>query len=309
MGGNNSIIDNINNAIADNILNSIQEVQKTSKLTQSITGKCDSDTIKILTDGYNNCIFTLIDAGPAAGDLSEACSPFANLCSMTDISLSSSINIADSSISDANVEQQINTNINNYLQQYNKGGSTDQLIKNINNQSVKNISNILEQLKNSSRVTQTIKLNNFSAKFISLKNSITIITNVLQSDNELQKSISDVSNIITQTSDNSDNSYLMNLYIIIGIALVISVILKVTMMMSNSKDYKDFFKKFIPYIGFIIISAIVLGIHLLLKPSYITYTNIDGKKYIDNKKFGIFMSVYIGIIFLIFYITNGIINK
>ena len=309
MGGNNSIIDNINNAIADNILNSIQEVQKTSKLTQSITGKCDSDTIKILTDGYNNCIFTLIDAGPAAGDLSEACSPFSNLCSMTDISLSSSINIADSSISDANVEQQINTNINNYLQQYNKGGSTDQLIKNINNQSVKNISNILEQLKNSSRVTQTIKLNNFSAKFISLKNSITIITNVLQSDNELQKSISDVSNIITQTSDNSDNSYLMNLYIIIGIALVISVILKVTMMMSNSKDYKDFFKKFIPYIGFIIISAIVLGIHLLLKPSYITYTNIDGKKYIDNKKFGIFMSVYIGIIFLIFYITNGIINK
>ena len=309
MGGNNSIIDNINNAIADNILNSIQEVQKTSKLTQSITGKCDSDTIKILTDGYNNCIFTLIDAGPAAGDLSEACSPFANLCSMTDISLSSSINIADSSISDANVEQQINTNINNYLQQYNKGGSTDQLIKNINNQSVKNISNILEQLKNSSRVTQTIKLNNFSAKFISLKNSITIITNVLQSDNELQKSISDVSNIITQTSENTDNSYLMNLYIIIGIALVISVILKVTMMMSNSKDYKDFFKKFIPYIGFIIISAIVLGIHLLLKPSYITYTNIDGKKYIDNKKFGIFMSVYIGIIFLIFYITNGIINK
>ena len=309
MGGNNSIIDNINNAIADNILNSIQEVQKTSKLTQSITGKCDSDTIKILTDGYNNCIFTLIDAGPAAGDLSEACSPFSNLCSMTDISLSSSINIADSSISDANVEQQINTNINNYLQQYNKGGSTDQLIKNINKQSVKNISNILEQLKNSSRVTQTIKLNNFSAKFISLKNSITIITNVLQSDNDLQKSISDVSNIITQTSDNSDNSYLMNLYIIIGIALVISVILKVTMMMSNSKDYKDFFKKFIPYIGFIIISAIVLGIHLLLKPSYITYTNIDGKKYIDNKKFGIFMSVYIGIIFLIFYITNGIINK
>ena len=309
MGGNNSIIDNINNAIADNILNSIQEVQKTSKLTQSITGKCDSDTIKILTDGYNNCIFTLIDIGPVAGDLSEACSPFANLCSMTDISLSSSINIADSSISDANVEHQINTNINNYLQQYNKGGSTDQLIKNINNQSVKNISNILEQLKNSSRVTQTIKLNNFSAKFISLKNSITIITNVLQSDNELQKSISDVSNIITQTSDNSDNSYLMNLYIIIGIALVISVILKVTMMMSNSKDYKDFFKKFIPYIGFIIISAIVLGIHLLLKPSYITYTNIDGKKYIDNKKFGIFMSVYIGIIFLIFYITNGIINK
>ena len=309
MGGNNSIIDNINNAIADNILNSIQEVQKTSKLTQSITGKCDSDTIKILTDGYNNCIFTLIDIGPVAGDLSEACSPFANLCSMTDISLSSSINIADSSISDANVEQQINTNINNYLQQYNKGGSTDQLIKNINKQSVKNISNILEQLKNSSRVTQTIKLNNFSAKFISLKNSITIITNVLQSDNELQKSISDVSNIITQTSENTDNSYLMNLYIIIGIALVISVILKVTMMMSNSKDYKDFFKKFIPYIGFIIISAIVLGIHLLLKPSYITYTNIDGKKYIDNKKFGIFMSVYIGIIFLIFYITNGIINK
>ena len=309
MGGNNSIIDNINNAIADNILNSIQEVQKTSKLTQSITGKCDSDTIKILTDGYNNCIFTLIDIGPVAGDLSEACSPFANLCSMTDISLSSSINIADSSISDTNVEQQINTNINNYLQQYNKGGSTDQLIKNINNQSVKNISNILEQLKNSSRVTQTIKLNNFSAKFISLKNSITIITNVLQSDNDLQKSISDVSNIITQTSENTDNSYLMNLYIIIGIALVISVILKVTMMMSNSKDYKDFFKKFLPYIGFIIISAIVLGIHLLLKPSYITYTNIDGKKYIDNKKFGIFMSVYIGIIFLIFYITNGIINK
>ena len=309
MGGNNSIIDNINNAIADNILNSIQEVQKTSKLTQSITGKCDSDTIKILTDGYNNCIFTLIDIGPVAGDLSEACSPFANLCSMTDISLSSSINIADSSISDTNVEKQINTNINNYLQQYNKGGSTDQLIKNINKQSVKNISNILEQLKNSSRVTQTIKLNNFSAKFISLKNSITIITNVLQSDNELQKSISDVSNIITQTSENTDNSYLMNLYIIIGIALVISVILKVTMMMSNSKDYKDFFKKFIPYIGFIIISAIVLGIHLLLKPSYITYTNIDGKKYIDNKKFGIFMSVYIGIIFLIFYITNGIINK
>ena len=309
MGGNNSIIDNINNAIADNILNSIQEVQKTSKLTQSITGKCDSDTIKILTDGYNNCIFTLIDIGPVAGDLSEACSPFANLCSMTDISLSSSINIADSSISDTNVEKQINTNINNYLQQYNKGGSTDQLIKNINNQSVKNISNILEQLKNSSRVTQTIKLNNFSAKFISLKNSITIITNVLQSDNDLQKSISDVSNIITQTSENTDNSYLMNLYIIIGIALVISVILKVTMMMSNSKDYKDFFKKFIPYIGFIIISAIVLGIHLLLKPSYITYTNIDGKKYIDNKKFGIFMSVYIGIIFLIFYITNGIINK
>jgi hypothetical protein len=309
MGGNNSIIDNINNAIADNILNSIQEVQKTSKLTQSITGKCDSDTIKILTDGYNNCIFTLIDIGPAAGDLSEACSPFADLCSMTDISLSSSINIADSSISDANVEQQINTNINNYLQQYNKGGSTDQLIKNINNQSVKNISNILEQLKNSSRVTQTIELNNFSAKFISLKNSITVITNVLQSDNELQKSISDVSNIITQTSDNSDNSYLMNLYIIIGIALVISVILKVTMMMSNSKDYKDFFKKFIPYIGFIIISAIVVGIHLIFKPSYITYTNIDGKKYIDNKKFGIFMSVYIGIIFLIFYITNGIINK
>ena len=307
MGKGSSLINNINDTIANNILNSIQNTQKISKLTQSISGKCESSVVQTLINQYNDCILNFIDI-PAAGDLSELCSPFANLCSMTDISLSASVNVQDDSLTVANVTQQATINIKNGLKQYSRGDGTDMLINNINNQSLENVANILQNIKNSSLLTQKVNLLNYQAQFISFKNVTDIINQTLQNDTELQTSIANVSNVITQTNDN-ESSNLMIFFIIISIILIVWIIIKLIMMMSRSKDYQDFFKRLAPYIGFIVVSSLIVGIHLVAKPSYIMYTNVDGKKYINKRNFVLIMSIAILIVGIICLVVNKIINK
>jgi hypothetical protein len=81
------------------------------------------------------------------------------------------------------------------------------------------------------------------------------------------------------------------------------------MMMSRSKDYQDFFKRLAPYIGFIVVSSLIVGIHLVAKPSYIMYTNVDGKKYINKRNFVLIMSIAILIVGIICLVVNKILNK
>lgn len=309
MGNSSSqIINSINNTIATNILNSIQTVQKTSTLTQSISGECDSEVITSISTNYNECIFNWVKVSSDSDVILDICSPITKLCSMTNISLESSINILDTSISESNITQLVQQNITNFLKQYNTGSNTDMLINNINDEVTTQLATIIQNLKNTTTVTQTIELKNVKASFISLKNATSIITNTLQSDSILQKSISDISNTITQTSDNS-SSYFTVFYLILAIIIIVWIIIKCISLMSISANYTEFFNKIIPYLGFIISSTVVVVIYLYVKPSYVTYIDVNGNKNIDKKNFGLVIALYIIVFGLIFYIINWILNK
>lgn len=309
MGNSSSnIINNINSTIATNILNSIQSAQKNSVMTQSIIAKCDAAFIKSMSDNYNQCIYGTINSFDS-DDIIEICSPLLGLCNMTNISLSSTINILDDSINTTNVSQYLSQNLTNALQQYNIGSGANTLINNINNEVSNQVATIVQNLKNSLNSTQTIELNNSTAKFVSIKNTLSMITNTLQSDSNLQKSVSDIANTITQTNNNTNSSYLTVFYYIVGIILVAWFLIKLINLMSISSSYADFFKRVTPYIGFILLSGIVIYLHVLLKPSYITFIDGDGNKAINKQKFTLFMSIYVVIIGIVFYIVNGAMNK
>ena len=307
-GGSKQAIDNINNTIAKNILNSMQTVQNTSELNQYILGECSPEVIKAMADGYNKCIFRWrLDKNYKKYDIAKICSVYTDLCKMNNINMNLAVNIKDISTQKVSVEQEVQSTLSNDLQQYNSAG-TNQYIKNITKIVNENVTNIIDKLQTSDITQQTITLNNVSANLISLDSSIQLIHDQLSNISSLQANISDVANIITQTSESSDNTYTIAL-IIIGILLFIAIMISLIMTMKRSQGIGDFFRQIAPYIVFVVIASLVLVIHLLVKPKYVTYVNTNGKTYISVQKLVPYLLLYYTILGIIIYVVTKIIKK
>jgi hypothetical protein len=300
-----SSISNITNTTSKNILSALQRSQTYVNIQQQITGVCDTDTIQSLSKLYTDCIldnYNYKDWTP--DDVIEVCSVYTDICKMNNIDMNTVLNITNLVESDTSVKQEVKTAIKNTLSQYG-GTKTNKYIDNVTNTSDTITDNILTELSSSLNVIQKIDLNAVSGSFISVKSSQKIINKSLQSNSTFQQNVTSISNIITQTSDNVSNTYIVFL-ILFGIVALIGIMISIIMTLRRSSDISDFFRRMAPSFIWLILSVLVTVIYILSKPGYVSFDDKDGNKKLNKIKFFFSMMGYYVGIFLILIVYKKI---
>jgi hypothetical protein len=299
-------IENINSSISSNILKALQKSQINSSLQQQVTGKCDSQRIKDLSEGYTQCIVEFIDE-KTPDDLLRDCSIFSEMCRMTDVDLKAIINVKSLTTQDASIIQEIKTNIANTLTQA-SGPDTDQLVSNINNNISRIVSEIVQELKSNNNISQIVDLDGIKGSYISMNTTLNTISKAVQKDEIISENVTKISNIISQTSINENSLLTTAIYIALMI-LIAGFLISIIMTLNRSNGIVDFFYKILPFIIFFVIIAIIIIVHVLANPAYITFKDKDGKVIINKQKFLMYMSIYCFVIGVIILIVNKIIKN
>lgn len=290
----------ITTLISRTIVNSLQSSQQTININQSVYGKCDKEVAKNLIKQRTDCIMTITDSPKnySVEDTLDICSSFNSICSMTDVNLSSVINIDTINIQDSSVKKTINNNVNNSLSQLSSGKEdTDAIISSVSKQVNESLSTILSSLKQQKETIQTVNVNNYSINCLSLDNSVNIISKAIQSDKQLSTQIANLSNIISQYSVDSSALYKNMLYIS-GVFLFCFCLISIIMILKRSKSNYDFWTKALPYIIWLIFCATVTLIIIEAKPSFVM--DEKNKDNFDYKKLVIWLV-------LVFYIAIALI--
>jgi hypothetical protein len=313
MGGTPSqIIDNITSNISNTINNTLQETCNNTNIQQSFTAKCNPDIIQQITTQANVCMNSFIPALTAGiitnKDIMDDCGGFLGVCRSSDIKFDQTITFNDT-VNLANAIKDLSENdIKNNLTQF-QNTKTNQTINNLASNIINIKSDIVQKVGNSVSDVQTLNADSYSFSNISFKQSATVITDTIMSNKVIVQDINSIANTISQTSMGTYSTILTIGAIII--ALFILTFLIITM--SKSKDLKDFLAKTIPYIIFVIVAFLITMIHIVLKPSYVTYKDTDGNVYLDKSKLLLYLSIYyistIFLIVLVFYIRKKILGR
>ena len=313
MGGTPSqIINNITSNISNTINNTLQESCNNTSIKQSITVGCTQDVINQITTQANVCMNSFIPALTSGiitnKDIRDDCGGFLGVCSVSDIKFDQTITFTSSADLVNAVKDLSENDIKNNLTQF-QNTATNQTINDLASNIINIKNDIVQKVGGSLSASQTLDGNNVKFSNISFKQSATVITNTIMSDQYIIQDINSIANTISQTSMGTYSTILTIGAIII--ALFILTFLIITM--SKSKDLKDFLAKTIPYIIFVIVAFLITMIHIVLKPSYVTYKDTDGNVHLDKSKLLLYLSIYyistIFLIVLVFYIRKKIIGR
>jgi hypothetical protein len=298
-------IENINSNISSTILKALQKSQTNSSLQQQVTGKCGVGRIKSLSKGYTDCIVRLIDKYEPDSVL-NICSLYSESCKMNDIDLKAIINVKAIKNQDANSIQEIKTNITNTITQT-SGTQIDQLVSNINDNISEVVSIIIQELKTDNNISQELDLDEVKGEYISMKTTLDTISNVVQKNKIISENVSKITNIISQTSLN-DNSTIQTMIYTSIVILIAGFLISVIMTLKRSNGISDFFYRILPVIIFFVLASIITIIHVLTKPSYISFKDKDGIDVINKQKLLLYMALYYFIIVIIIVIVNKFIT-
>jgi NADH:ubiquinone oxidoreductase subunit 6 (subunit J) len=307
MGNSSSAtISNITNTTAKNILSALQRSQTNANVQQQIYGVCDTELVQSLSKQYTDCLLKYFDYW-SPDDLIEICSVYTDICKMSNIDMNSSLNMTNLTQADASIKQEIKQSVSNTLSQYG-GNNSDQYISNITDASDTISTKIVEDLVNSGDIIQSINLNATSGNFISMDSSINVINKSLQSIDVFQKNVTSISNIITQTADNSHNTYTIFL-ILFGIIAISGIMISIIMTLRRSSGIDDFFNRMMPSFIWLILSLLVTVIHIIAKPGYVSFTDKDGNKQLNQTKLFYTLFGYYVVLFLIIFTIYKIKQK
>jgi hypothetical protein len=315
----NTSVSDITKSISTNILNLLQEAQNKTVVKQDVYGSCDTSIIQLQSREYTDCILDNIDNisdNFTYDGLLDTCSVYTSLCKMNNVDLNSNLNVTIKLKSDATIQSAVKKSIEDSLTQYG-GTATSKYIKNITNTTDTITNNIVQNINNATNVTQTVKLKNTSGNYISIKSSLKIINDVLQKEKIYKENITSIINIISQTSKQKASWY-TDFLIVAVILVIIGIIISITMTLKRSSDIGDFFMRMLPTIIWVVLSAMIIIIHYLAKPDYISYfknepvdpskTDKDNKE-INKEKFFYFMFGYITVLYILIIIIRRLINK
>ena len=298
-------VKNINDSISKNIFTALQQSSNVINAQQQISGKCDTEAIQNLSKNYTKCILENVD-NFSTDEVLDLCSVFTSVCKMSDIDLSSNLNVDMLGEVTDKVKQSTKDAVNNTLSQYG-GKKTDQYITNITNSMDSIITNIISELTTNTDLQQTVDLRNYGGEFISFKTSLNVINKSIQDNTVIQENVSNISNIISQTADNQSTIYRSLLIMFLMVAMS-GIMISIIMTLRRSSDLGDFLSRMLPYIVWVLLSILVTVIHVLLMPDYTSYYDKDGVKNLDNKKLfftllGYYLAFYL-IIFLVYKISQ-----
>lgn len=286
-----SVINNITQIISSNITSNLQKSYTDITVIQRVSGKCTDNTIKDISKAYVDCILEFDEDNYNNKEILDICSIYNSLCKMGNIDLSQSLDVSRINIQNQSILNNMESDIINSLSQY-SGSKTDKYISNITFQVNNNISTIVDKIKQNDSFIQSIDLNNIKGEFISLSSTNQIIGQIIQSDSIISDNINNIANTISQTSVNNEELF-KNLLSITGMLLASYLGISIIVKMNNSENVADFFKNIIPILLYIIVSCSIVIIHILTKPSYITFKDTDDVLRFNNQRITLFIFVYI----------------
>lgn len=304
--------ENIYKSVSNSVLNSMQLAQSQAYASQSIEISCDDEAVKYVNDQVIECINQLNELGKDKDIIKKLCKPFIE-CNATNISLKSSLNITDIISQTAIIQSTIkNSMTNNVTQDMSAlltnlalfGESDKQKVSSITDIVSENSQSITQEVYNTFTQQQGLTLTNYQANNITLSSVSDIINNSIQNIKGVSSIVTELSNdIVQRMSSNTDTLSTWVTSIMFGF-LAIFVILFIILFILKRNDTRDFIQLIMPYALFIIGVFIIVGVHMIVKPSYIMINN--GTKYtkINNILLGSWCTVFailLGFIEIIYY--------
>lgn len=309
------ITNNINNTITSNISSNIQTAQNSVYQSQVVNINCDTDVIKIIENGISDCRTTLKNSGLTPDLINKYCKSVLN-CKGSNINMTNTLNVTNltnqssaitRSVSDSikNDITQSLTHVSNVLQQLFNTSDYQQQINNLASTVTKNVADIVQTVENSVTQNQTITLTNYSANNILMSSVSNIVLNSIQNNTSIQSSVQNISNQVTQVLNNQPKTLTDYISSIITIILFVVLLIFVIISMLKSESTRAVLSRYSPYMIFVGACILIIWLLKFLKPFYILQDQNATVKEIDNKKLLLYCSIYI----IIFGVIEIIIFK
>ena len=292
MGNNPSQhISNINSSLSNTIVNVLQSANNNTKVSQTLTAQCTNDDIRYGINGYYNSINDTSDTSlivktitdPSnnnltSEELTDVIKDIASLplkiCSMSNVNMSSSLNLTNIDTQTNYTTTSITNKIKNSLSQYSNANTT-QDINNVTNSVVSIMASIAQSIKNKTNTSQNLNFTNYGGKIITMNQSVDIVSNILQNTQITADSINSLSTTITQVSlSTSIYQYL----ILIAITMVIVFfVISLIMALKRSSGIGAFFYNILPKFIWLVLSGLLTYIIVSIKPEFLSYYSNDVK--------------------------------
>lgn len=303
MGANPSQeVTNVNNVITKNIMNFLTNMSQKVLVEQNINVACSTNLAQEQIQCFNQCQDrwkSSVDQGKITTDqLIDICN-VCKVCVLSNVNWKQTVVISQNQEYQAAFNQDAQSSLTNDLKQFQKDGNTNHDINEITNQTTENIQNIVTNILSQSTVSQNLNVYNVKVTGINFDQTANIVQDQLSSIQGIQQAVSKVANNISQTSITTLNW----LYATGGIIIIIFILIFGIVTMSKSKGVLDFLHKTAPVIIFFVLALMILIIHLLVKPTYVTYIDPKTqKKMIDRGKLLMWLFIYYLGLFVILWV-------
>jgi hypothetical protein len=291
----------ITKSISTNIVNSIQSLNSNNTVVSEInlTCKAATDAGGVRQNCVEDCFTASTNGHWSAYDTGSVCSAVCG-CTVKNVNMSQALVIASKTQQNSTVNQAIEASATTALDQYAKNSATHQSATNISDLITQNVAEIQQSIGLNNSAFNIINSDSSYVSGITMGQSINAVSDYIQSNTDIQKNINSIATTITQSSVNTIN-WIM--YAGIGIILIFIIIFAI-LLLSKSKDLKDFFHRIMPILVWFIIVTLVTVIHVLVKPSYVSYImpgDTTQTKNIDVAKLLMWMFIYyVGFAFLVY---------
>jgi hypothetical protein len=285
------IANDITESISTNISSSIQSSSNITDISQEIDASCEKDVVKDDNINYTQCYKNIMASDPKefpnkTEAIKNICRPFMT-CNMTDVSLDQVIYVDIKALQESDLSSLIKNSVESEIKQKTDGKAQRADINSIVEAFQK--SSISQSIKNAFKSRQILTVKNMSVSGVTMKQSGTMISDIIQKSKIVQKQINDLSSKISQESGSSSTIVTVGIIIIMLFLIVFLLLL-----LSKSKDLVDFFYKLLPILSWVILVSIITITHILVKPGYVSYTmpGEDKEKHLDMTKFLMYMFIY-----------------
>jgi hypothetical protein len=297
-----SITSTINKSVSNSIINTIQQYQSSVSQSQILEVDCDDKTLEIISRYNLKCVSTLNNLKIPKAYILKYCKPVIE-CKASNVSMGSSINIQDITKQTSVIESKIQTSIENDVQQTLKQFSNELtdffissknnlLLKNLSTNVSTNITSVLQDIQNDVNSTQKITIDNYSSNNIESSILFESVNKIILSNSDIQNSIFELSNSISQTINNNNSNSLASWATTLGsISISVVVILFLIIGIIKRPNTRQFIFMVAPYVLLLIFATVTVLAQYITKPLYIMNDKFPEK--IDTLKLLGYSFIYI----------------
>ena len=291
------IVDNISSSVSNTVIDAIQTAQDQYITSQNIEIKCDDDVNNYLIDQLGRCLNSFSTSNHSKEDIQKICT-IPVYCNASNINIKSSVNINNltnqTTVIQSNINNSISNNISQNLSSLDPSilslisGSNKDITQNISNITkvvTDNTTKILQSVYNNISQSQTLTLSNYEADNVNFNIVSNVVINILQSNNDYQSAVTDISNQLSQVANSSNqglSSIITKIYII---ALAAIVILFLLLFFLKRKNTRDFITFIFPYFIFIVVASSIFLINLYVEPSWVLDSDNTTVKKLNSGKY------------------------
>lgn len=225
------------NMVSQYIAETIQSSNPTANLSQAITLNCTRNR-EILGKALIECLQQFANRP----DRNKICEAFLNTqCELVNVDLSQFVNITFSSEQKnqiiTNIENKFNSSLESKISDeyklFNIGGQTSQNLQNLSTLTAKILTENIQFILSSISGRQSIQVTGGFVELVSLQQTITNFSKILQQNDSFMRAVNDVT--VSIKSDLQNQNKTLNLILYIGIAIVGVILIIVILIIALRK--------------------------------------------------------------------------